>query len=125
MGFLKKRNLRFFLQIFLLLFVHQNKGNGEFLVIIVVVSTQPEPVASKVFLIPTTKIFCVLVSNFRWSNLCTLVKCGTFSPVTSNESMSDLRFSLQRGLEVVRGEGLSPYLIVALARTFAARVCHF
>lgn len=56
-----------------------------------------------------------------WLHVCSLVKGGLFSEISSSENISDLRFTLQRGLEIVRGEGLPPLVIVAIARTFASR----
>ncbi|CAH1402479.1 unnamed protein product [Nezara viridula] len=56
-----------------------------------------------------------------WLHVCSLVRGGLFTEINSSENISDLRFTLQRGLEIIRGEGLPPLLIVAIARTFASR----
>lgn len=61
----------------------------------------------------------------RWLHVCSLVKGGLFSEINSSENISDLRFTLQRGLEVIRGEGLPPLVIVSIARTFASRVSRY
>ncbi|XP_024214651.1 E3 SUMO-protein ligase RanBP2 isoform X2 [Halyomorpha halys] len=64
---------------------------------------------------------CTAEQSKWWLHVCSLVRGSLFTEINSSENISDLRFSLQRGLEVIRGEGLPPLLIVAIARTFASR----
>uniref|UniRef100_A0A146LQV5 E3 SUMO-protein ligase RanBP2 n=1 Tax=Lygus hesperus TaxID=30085 RepID=A0A146LQV5_LYGHE len=64
-----------------------------------------------------TPTLCTQEQAKWWASACSITNAGGRS-LGNNVKMSDLRHNLQRGIEVVRGDGLPLPLLVILARTF-------